>query len=121
MSSVQLHSDTRKDMLKVEWTALTTEQRGGANILSYKLVWDGGLGGSVDLELTSVTTYYTELSYTITDGIQAGEEYLFKVQALNIYGWGDFSDISILKASEVPSQPVIAVTAADGLNVVVTF
>lgn len=65
-------------MLQVEWTAPTTEQSGNSNILSYKLVWDAGTD-VVDQELTSVTTYYTDLTYTVTDGVVTGQEYLFKV------------------------------------------
>ena len=68
MTNVLTHSDTRKDLLRVEWLAPTTEQSGDSNILSYKLVWDAGTG-TVDQELTSVTTYFTDLTYTITDGI----------------------------------------------------
>lgn len=43
------------------------------------------------------------------------------MQALNIYGWGTFSDVSIIKAVEVPSQPLIATATASGTDVVISW
>ena len=47
MNIVLSHSDTRKDLLRVEWIAPTSEESGDSNILSYKLVWNAG-SGAVD-------------------------------------------------------------------------
>ena len=71
MIPVARDPETRADLLKVSWTALSTEESGDSNILSYKVVWDAG-SGSVNQELTSVTTYYTDLTYEIIDNIVTG-------------------------------------------------
>lgn len=71
MGIVQTDIETRKDFLKVNWESPTTLASGNSNILSYKLVWDAGTG-VVDQELTSVTTYFTELTYSITENIVSG-------------------------------------------------
>lgn len=68
MTQVKTHPDTRKDLLRVQWDAPSTWASGDSNILSYKLVWNAGVG-AVEQELTGVTTYYTELTYTITENI----------------------------------------------------
>ena len=120
MTQVKTHPDTRKDILRVQWDAPSTQASGDSNILSYKLVWNAG-SGAVEQELTSVTTYYTELTYTITENIELGRMYLFKVKALNIYGWSDYSDVSTVVAAEVPSEPNIPTTTASGKNVVIAF
>ena len=104
MTQIRRHDDTRKDLLKVEWDAPSSLQSGDSNILSYKLIWDAGTG-TADQELTSVTTYYIETSYAITQGITTGQDYKFKVQALNIYGWGEASDVVTVRVSEVPAIP----------------
>jgi len=54
----------------------TTEQSGDSNILSYKLIWDAGTG-TVNQELTSVSNYYTDLTFTVTEGLTIGQNYLF--------------------------------------------
>ena len=38
-----------------------------------------------------VTTYHSDPSAFITEGIVAGTEYQIRIRALNIYGWGQFS------------------------------
>ena len=78
MTQVERHEDTRRDIVKVKWDAPTTEKSGNSNILSYKLVWDAGTG-VVDEELTSVTTYFPDIEFAITEGLIVGQEYLFQV------------------------------------------
>lgn len=64
------------------WTALTGTQTGNSPILSYNLYWDNGSGSAI-YELTDsfVTTF------TVT-GLTGGSNYIFKVRARNVYGYG---------------------------------
>ena len=120
MASVERHVDTRKNSLKVQWEMPTTEQAGDSNILSYKLIWDAGTG-TVNQELTSVSNYYTDLTFTVTEGLTIGQNYLFQVQALNVYGWSILSDVGTVQSSDVPQAPDRATTVADGTDVVISF
>ena len=83
-------------------------------------MWDNNTG-VVDQELTGVSTYFTQTSFEITEGIVEGNDYLFKVRALNIYGWSEFSDVVTIRASEVPQQPDIVTTSMVGTYVRITF
>lgn len=38
-----------------------------------------------------------------------------------MYGWGPFSDIATIKASDVPSEPAIITTTTIGTNVRIHF
>jgi hypothetical protein len=75
--------------------------------LSYNLYWDNGLGTtSIEVTDTLVT------SYTIT-GLTQGSNYLFKVRAKNIYGYGDFSPEVTIVPSSVPDTMSAPTTAID--------
>jgi len=77
--TVVLQTDTT---ITVQWTALTGTQTGNSPILSYNLYWDNSSGTAV-YELTDsfVTTF------TVT-GLTGGQNYIFKVRARNVYGYG---------------------------------
>ena len=120
MSAVTKGSSTSISLMHVEWTALIAPANGNSNILSYNLVWDNN-SGVVDQELTGVSTYFTSTSFEITEGIVEGRDYLFKVRALNIYGWSAYSDVVAIRASEVPQQPDIVTTSIVGSSVRITF
>jgi hypothetical protein len=44
------------------------------------------------------------LSHEVTDSIQKGDTYKFRVRAKNAQGWGSFSDILDLVAARRPNQ-----------------
>lgn len=74
-------------MLHIEWDPLVTlEETGGSPILSYNVQHDQGMDSWISV--FGVTTYHTQPSAFITDGIVAGTEYKIRIRALNIYGWG---------------------------------
>lgn len=52
--------------------------------------------------LVGDSSVYTSLTYT-TSSVVTGEDYLFKVRASNLFGWGDFSDSVTIRADEVPA------------------
>jgi hypothetical protein len=82
----------------VSWTALTTTaETGDSAITEYNLYWDSGTG-------TVTTSLYagTGTTYTVT-GLSAGTNYIFKVRAKNIYGYGSFSsDVTFTTSTTVP-------------------
>lgn len=88
---------TNEKQIQVDWIALTTvEEIGNSEILSYQLVWDSNSGttniiASQNLELTKVLI-----------GLTRGSDYIFKIRAQNIYGYGEFSDMVTVRASSVP-------------------
>jgi Fibronectin type III domain len=81
----------------VDWTALTGTSTGGSTILTYNLYWDNNSGSPTLFLLDSLVT-----SETIT-GLTVGSNYIFKVRAKNIYGYGPFSSSVTIMASDVPS------------------
>lgn len=75
----------------------TTAATGDSPILSYQLVWDNN-SGTADIVVSDELV----LTKTII-GLVTGYDYRFKVRAYNVYGFGDFSDLSIIRASDVPN------------------
>lgn len=65
---------------------LTGTAIGNSPILAYNLYWDDGTG-VLDIELVEQIVF----EFTVT-GLVGGVNYKFKVRALNIYGYGQFSD-----------------------------
>lgn len=45
-------------------------------------------------------------------GLISQQDYLFKIRAKNIYGWGDFSSTVTIRTSDVPDtmSPVVTIT-----------
>jgi len=62
------------------------------------LQWDAG-NGEVDVNLVGWSTPYLHSSLIVTSGVTAGAFYKFQYRAKNIYGWGPFSEVVIIKAA----------------------
>lgn len=77
------------DTIQVNWNALSEPDDGYSTILTYKLIWNAGNvdGSNNPVDPTITLTNSNVLTYTVT-GLTAGTEYLFQVQASNIYGFG---------------------------------
>lgn len=86
--------------VEVQWIPLTNSATGDSPILSYNLYWDNGSGATtIELCDTLVT------QFTVTE-LQGGVNYLFKVRATNIYGYGAFSDEFSITAATQPGKPL---------------
>lgn len=102
--------------IQVEWLPLVTgSEIGNSEIFSYNLYWDNGTG-STSIELVDELTQ----QFTVT-GLQGGLNYKFKVRALNIYGYGEFSDEYVVEASDMPGRSELPTVTLNTQNVVITW
>ena len=81
-------------------------------ILYYELLWDQGSNG------------VTWTSYTVTNnnivtvtGLSSGLSYKFKYRLQNIHGWGDYSPVLTVTASDIPQQVNAVVTTNEDADV----
>lgn len=100
---------TSVNQLEVTWQALLSPNNGNSDVLSYNLQWDAGTGDCT-MDLVGATVPYTGLSYIVTQGITFDRTYCFRVRALNVYGWGEFSYLSYVRTSDRPGQMEIVYT-----------
>jgi len=113
-ASITRGSLTSETQIQVNWSPLTSStDTGGSEILSYNLQFDSGTGLWVDL--VGYSSDYSQLTYTVTDGLTKGIAYQFRIRARNIYGWALLlSDPStIIKTSGVPAQMFTVTTSYD--------
>jgi hypothetical protein len=116
-------SDTQ---IVLTWSTLTGDaDTGGATILSYGLEWDagttGGAGGQVWSYLSGHTVRSLTTTFTISSGLTAGQAYLFRLKAENVYGWGPASTQTTVYAAGLPSQPSTVTTTVMGTNIRIQF
>jgi hypothetical protein len=93
---------TYETQIQLEYHPLVDEETGGSPILSYVVLWDEGLGGSLVARLGDVTPNL-ETSVIINTGISSGVEYRFAIYAQNAHGDGPASDSMTVLAATVPS------------------
>jgi len=87
---------TTENELQVDWLPVTGTDTGNSPVLSYSLWWDNGAGGEPTterLEEDVLTEYIT--------GLTPGG-YRFMVRANNVYGYGEWSPVAEIRASNVP-------------------
>ena len=103
MYSPSRGSQTSITQIEVDWIALTIPNNGNEPIVSYNLQWDAGTG-DCSQDLIGNAVPYSALSYIVTQNIVLDRTYCFRLRALNIYGWGDFSYLSYIRTSSSPGQ-----------------
>jgi hypothetical protein len=115
---------TTISLLKLSWTALSSAaETGGAIITSYDVQWDGGTSGANWYHLQGFGSPDLSTSIEVTSGVVAGNAYQVKVRAQNVYGFGQDSAATTIRAAQAPaqvSQPTLASTNS-GLNVVLSW
>lgn len=69
------------------------------------------------------STDFTGITFTVSSNVIPGNNYNFRIRAKNKWGWGSFSSIVTIRASDVPAQPLAPITSIDSLtgNFVITW
>jgi len=81
-------------------------------ILYYELLWDSGTNGA------SWSSYTVTSNNIVTvTGLSSGVTYQFKYRTQNIHGWGDYSPILTLTATDLPQQVNTVLTTNEGADV----
>lgn len=81
MASPTRGSATGTDRLELEWTLLVSPDDGYSAVTTYALYWDAGTVGSTWTSLVGEDSEYTLSSYLVTEAVDVGVSYLFKVRA----------------------------------------
>ncbi len=55
------------------------------------------------MDLVGYISPYALGSYTVASGVTMGSTYRFKIRAQNVYGWGPYSAVVQIVASDTPS------------------
>lgn len=119
MVSPYLGTDIDLNKLEVLWYALFNEKTGGSVVTSYNLQYDQGTGQWLD-----VIGDETQLSLalqTVIRFLSPEVQYKFRVRALNIYGWGAFSDEVTFFTSDVPLGSTSITTQIFNMNVRISW
>ncbi len=82
MATLTRNSLTTANQVVVDWVLLTSSPlNGGASVTSYNLYWDAGTSGIGWYSLIGESGPYMNSYYIITNGIQQGTDYQFKIRA----------------------------------------
>jgi len=90
-------------------------ESGNSQILAYELVWNNGSGE------TSVFVSENLDTSRILSGLTQGTDYIFKVRARNIYGFGVYSDEVTIRAASVPDVMLQVSTFEVGTDILVSW
>lgn len=101
VSDSSVTSDTT---IKVTY-ASPAPANGGVPILSYELQMDDGLAGAFT-SLTGFSTNSMATTHTVTKGVVRGRTHRLRYRALNLIGWGPFSEEQGVLAARVPDAPL---------------
>ena len=97
---------------------LTGAYTGGSTILSLNLQWDQGTSGASWTTIIGVAPFSTTQTYSVTgSSITAGMTYKFRYRAINVFGWGPFSDSVDIIAAEIPDQMAPVIVTQIGTSV----
>lgn len=110
-------SATTTNQIQLDWSAMTSlvETGNTFSISSYNLeVFDSGTQSFA--EIVGQTSPFTATTYTVTD-LTMGQEYLFRIRAENVHGFGPYSDLVTVRADDKPGYPGEVSTTANGLLV----
>jgi hypothetical protein len=93
--------------LTMNWVALSGLSAGSSSVIAYSLYWDAGVAEAVTFtELTDALV----TSFTV-NAVEGGKTYRFKVRARNIYGYGEYSPVTVVIPDDKPGKTAIATVA----------
>jgi hypothetical protein len=97
----------------------TAAETGGSEILSYHVQWDQQTGGLSWQDVQGYTAPDVSTSIELTSGVTPGLDYQVRVRARNIYGYGDYSAVTTIRAAQEPDAvaPASLSSVVSGTNV----
>lgn len=102
MNPPQRNPTTNDRQMIVEWDPIDSyDDTGGSEVISYGLQWDNNSGGVTWSDLEGYMANIIKTVFTASQ-ITPGQDYQFRLQARNIYGWGTYSETFEIKASGIP-------------------
>lgn len=104
MSAISVNPvETTITQMSVFWSQPTMgEEIGDSALTTFHLQWDKNTGGDTDSDWFDLVGYPIDAitdNFIVGSNVAGGYMYKFRVRAGNIYGFGDWSDISEFKAS----------------------
>ena len=85
---------------------MSLTQAGGSAVTSYHLQYDNATKARDWLDVVGLAPLSMDTRAVESTHVQSGAEYLFRVQARNIFGWGPYSEVTPIQAAREPDQPV---------------
>lgn len=102
-----LSTDTQVIM---HWIRLSGAAAGNSEVLAYSLYWDEGNAAKTEPD---VALYDANVDQFTVTGVTGGVTYRFRVRARNIYGAGEFSDVTVVVPDDAPGKAEIATVELD--------
>lgn len=81
MSNPVRGNSTCPKMIVVNWSPISAPENGNSAVLSYSLEYDAGTNGESWEPIMGYLTSYEELSIQVSQKIQLGYTYIFKLRA----------------------------------------
>lgn len=106
--------------LTMNWIALSGADAGNSAVIAYSLYWDAG--DALAVTFTPLTDALVT-SFTV-NGVTGGATYRFLVRARNIYGYGPYSDVTVVTPDDAPGKtdiPTVQLSATDPTEVEVSW
>ena len=104
---------TGPTQIEVAWNSLSSPQNGGSAILSYHLQYDNGTNAGTWYDVVGLAPDSLLVDVIVSSNIVSGTVYGFRVQALNIFGWGPYSQVTFISAAREPDVPIAPTTSID--------
>jgi len=82
-------------------------------VLSYNLQYDNATAATTWFDVIGLSPDSLVTSVIVSTGVVPGSQYAFRVRARNIFGWGQFSDVTYIQAARAPDAPLAPVTSID--------
>jgi hypothetical protein len=86
----------------VDWTPLTSPADGNSPVISYSLEFDQGTSQSEWISLCGYLTDFTETRFVVSESIERGGTFWFRLRAKNDWGWGVYSSAVAVEAATWP-------------------
>ena len=113
MAPPQRGTGTTTTQININWDTIGSPQDGDSPVTSYSMEWDVGSNGLTWVREIGYLSNSLLTSFTVTDNILIGHAYQFRLRAKNIWGWGAYSEVVIIKAARIPEQMTAPATSVD--------